>query len=100
MIVEIYWTNKAEQSLENIVEYIKIEWSEKSAIKFIKKVDDIINSIKQNPFAFQMSDSENIRRAVITKQTSLYYEIFEDKIYLLTFWDNRKNPKKIKSDIY
>ena len=95
MAIKIIWTNKAEKTFDDIIEYLQNQWSEKSAIKFVRKANEIINSISLNPYTFQKSNKENIRRAVIMKHTSLYYEIIESKIYLLIFWDNRQNPQKI-----
>ena len=95
MAIKIIWTNKAEKTFDDIIEYLQNQWSEKSAIKFVRKANEIINSISLNPYTFQKSNKENIRLAVIMKHTSLYYEIIESKIYLLIFWDNRQNPQKI-----
>ena len=35
---------------------------------------------------------ENIRIGLITKQSSVLYEILEDAIFLHYFWDNRQEP--------
>lgn len=34
----------------------------------------------------------NVRIATITKQTSLFYEVKDDHIILLFFYDNRQDP--------
>jgi hypothetical protein len=51
----------------------------------------------QNPKMYKATGKEEIRRAVITKQTSLFYHINEvsNLITLLAFWDNRKNPNDL-----
>jgi hypothetical protein len=43
---------------------------------------------------YKAAGKEEIRRAVITKQTSLFYQIDEESnlIALFSFWDNRRNP--------
>lgn len=37
---------------------------------------------------------KQIRGFVITKHNTLFYRIEEDKIILITFFDNRQNPIK------
>ena len=34
----------------------------------------------------------NVRKAITSKQNSLFYEIQENKIVILFFWNNRKEP--------
>jgi hypothetical protein len=43
---------------------------------------------------------KNIRKAIIDKNNSLFYQVDKKnrRIYLLTFFDNRQNPKKLKFD--
>ena len=59
MAIKIIWTNEAEKTFDDIITYLKNEWSKKSAIKFVRKSNEMINSISLNPFAFQKSDKEN-----------------------------------------
>jgi hypothetical protein len=37
-----------------------------------------------------------MRKAVLGKQNSLFYLVHEPEILLVTFWDNRMDPKKNK----
>jgi len=78
--------------------YLEKEWSEKEIRKFAQKTQKIIQRIANNPTMFKASGSEKVLKAVVTKQTSLFYHIDEkaNQISLLSFWDNRKNPKKLK----
>jgi hypothetical protein len=47
----------------------------------------------KNPEMFLSSESQQIRKSVITKYNSLYYQVKKDSIHLLIFWDNRKDPE-------
>jgi plasmid stabilization system protein ParE len=53
--------------------------------------------ISKNPYSFSIID-ENVRRVVIHKNVSLYYDYKEEQntIEILSIFDNRQNPDKLK----
>ncbi len=90
----------AEKKLEELFEYLLEEWSYKVKSDFIKKLDKNIKIIKDQPESFPESDKEKgLRKCVLTKQTSLYYEYNSKEIHILTFFDTRQDPKKLKKDL-
>jgi plasmid stabilization system protein ParE len=97
MALKVRWTPEAEDNFESIINYLEKEWSEKEIQKFAQKTQKIIQQIAKNPKMYKAAGKEEIRRAVITKQTSLFYQIDEESnlIALLSFWDNRKNPNDL-----
>jgi len=96
MALKIQWTKRAITSFEDIVEYIEENWSEASAKKFVQKTDKLLEQIAENPEICLEIEGANVKRAVITKQTSLYYRVFGKFIRLITFWDNRRDLDKLK----
>ena len=68
-------------------------------MQFSKKTEIVIQAIQKNPGIFSCSSAhKNIRRAIIDKNNSLFYQVDKKnrKIYLLTFFDNRQNPENLK----
>jgi len=64
---------------------------------FVKKVYDFLDILIEFPEIGSVEHAErNIRGFVIVKQLTLFYKIKEDKIILLNFFDNRRNPKRKK----
>jgi plasmid stabilization system protein ParE len=92
MAFKIRWADEATFEFEQIINFIINRWAEKEAADFILKVESIIKVISAQPHLFPESNLTSIRKAVVTKQTSFYYLIQEQEIYIITFWDNRKNP--------
>ena len=70
----IFWSEEAENVLEDITNYLSEEWSDKSANKFLDIVIEKTNLLTIYP---EMCESSAIkkgwRRCVITKQVSLLY---------------------------
>ena len=93
----IEWTDEALQNLDLIIAYLLNGWSEKILEKFAKKLDKRIITISRNPFTFPVSGiRKNVRRCVLSKQTTIYYEIKKDVVVILTLFDNRSDPNSLK----
>ncbi len=93
MNLPIVWTGEAETTFEQIVQYLEKVWSEKEVRKFIRIVKKTLAKIAVVPYLFEASISDpSVRKGFITKQCSLFYQIEEESITLLYFWDNRREP--------
>lgn len=90
--MEIIWTNEAEQSYNSIADYIIGKWSLEVLNSFFDKTDEIIEIIKNNSEIGAPYKKTAYRQFLVSQQTYLFYKIEGDKIYLIVFWDNRKNP--------
>jgi plasmid stabilization system protein ParE len=99
MYYKIFWTNKAFKTAENIIKYLREEWTEKEVNNFLNEIDSIISTIESNPKLFIASSKRpNVHLALIYKRTYLVYQIRPHKkqIALLLFWNPKQNPKKLK----
>lgn len=93
-------SKKASHQLEQLFEYLEFEWSLKVKQEFIKKLDKSLKQIRQYPDGFPESKiSKGLHMFVITKQTSLFYRYDAKTIYIITVFDNRSNPKKLKKEL-
>jgi len=90
----------AERKLDKLFDYLITKWSIKVKDEFIKKLDKNISLIKEQPESFPSSEKENgLHKCVITKQTTLYYRFDDKKIKIVTIFDTRQNPEKLKQDV-
>jgi plasmid stabilization system protein ParE len=97
MALKIKWSKRAEKSFDKIVEYLEEEWSETSAKKFVRKTDKLLGKIAENPeMCPAVEGKEEVRKGLVTKQTSVFYKIMDNFIKLITFWNNYKDPDKLK----
>lgn len=97
--MKISWTPTAHYTYFKVLEYLSKEWTVKEVASFIDKTEHTIAQIAENPQMFKASKKKkSIRKGFITEYNSIYYRIKPRKkeIELLTFWDNRQNPLKIK----
>ena len=97
---EVFWTDEALLNLKLIIDYFEYRWTERELRKFFQKLEKRIKLISQKPRLFPTSGHKpNIHRSVLSKQTTIYYKLFEQekKVEITTLFDTRQNPKKLRT---
>jgi plasmid stabilization system protein ParE len=94
---EIVFSKNAEKSLIDLLEYLEFKWSIKVREKFISKLDESIYLIQNKPEIFPKSQiNKNQYKCVLSKQTTIYYRYNRKEVRILSLFDTRQNPSKIK----
>ena len=93
---KLEFSNRSLKEIRIIVDYLNSKWSEKTSKKFLNKLKENIDLIKLNPELFPISEFEELRKCVVSKQTSVFFIIEKNKIYIVSVFDTRQNPNKIK----
>ncbi|REE01057.1 type II toxin-antitoxin system RelE/ParE family toxin [Marinoscillum furvescens] len=89
--MKIRWTEEALEDANEIIEYLQERWSAKSADLFRSKLISKIELLSLHPFIGKSSDrNPEIRKLVLTKQTSLYYRIVDNTVELLSLFSNKQ----------
>jgi plasmid stabilization system protein ParE len=91
-------SKRAFTNLEKLINYLETDWSEKAKQDFIEKLDKSLDIIKKYPESTEKSDlKKGLHRCVVTKQTTLYYQFNSTTIKVITLFDTRMNPKRLKT---
>ncbi|MDX2003249.1 MAG: type II toxin-antitoxin system RelE/ParE family toxin [Chitinophagales bacterium] len=88
------WSHEAESKLNEILAHLVANWSEKEALKFLLKTERVVSLILKRPLLYPLF-KQDIRKAVITKQVTLYYKTKGKTLLIVTLFDNRQHPKKL-----
>ncbi|MBX9852848.1 MAG: type II toxin-antitoxin system RelE/ParE family toxin [Cytophagaceae bacterium] len=95
MALRIFWSKKALNNFDKILEYLEKEFGETVTRAFAVKVHSFVDNLQDFPELGVLQNSEKqIRGFVIVKQVTIFYRIFDDHIRILNLFDNRQNPKK------
>ena len=98
--MKIRLSSLAAFKLELLLEYLEEKWSARIKSKFLNKLKSSLNSVTKEPNAFPKSQIRpDLRKVVITKQTTALYKVESDSIYVITFTDTRQDPDKIEKEI-
>ena len=86
----IIWSPLAVETYLNTLRQILERWTLKEAEAFEAKVESLIEKLKTQKHLCQPSGQQkNLRRCVIAPQSSLVYQIKDNVIELIAFFDNR-----------
>jgi plasmid stabilization system protein ParE len=94
---KLIWSDNAIRNLKSIITYLENAWTEKEIRKFVQLLNRQLILVQTNPYLFPLiKKSINLRKAVLSKQISVYYQIETNHIRVISLFDNRQNPNKIE----
>jgi plasmid stabilization system protein ParE len=97
MDYKLFWSDEAVRNLEEILDDLNYKWTQKEVTNFKEKLNRQLELIISNPYLFPASQYKpRLRKAVLSKQTTIFYEIRENRIYLAYLHLNRKDIGRIK----
>lgn len=80
-----------------ILEYLKFEWTQKEVANFKTKLSKQLEIISKFPHLFPASRiNPDLRKAVLSKQTTIFYQFKNGCIYIIYLFNTRQDPDKIK----
>lgn len=91
---KMLWTDNALNELSATYEYLEANYSDKTLKELSTEIDKILELIVQNPRLFPLVINQEIRKVVIKKYNTIYYQLNFDTIEILSFFSNRKDPDK------
>lgn len=89
----VIWSSEALETLDEILEYIFETWGLQPTLEFQNDLTALITGITKNKSLCPKSKVRNLRKCVVSRQTSLIYKFSGSKIQLVTFVDNRSKHK-------
>jgi len=94
MALNIFWSKHADKSFDSIITWLQSNWGEHSVSLFVKKVYEFLEMISEFPEIGSLENTDlNIRGFVIVKQITIFYQVRNEMIIILNFYDNRQRPK-------
>lgn len=94
MAYKIIYKKRFVQKLFNLLDYLKKEWGEAIAEKFLNRLQKRLDTLSEQPFIGAPSTVVKVRSILITRHNRIYYRIKDEVIEIINMYDNRSNPKK------
>ncbi len=96
MALEVVWSDEANEGLDEIMERLEHNWTEKEVRIFFTRLEECLENIKKAPY--RQKDSlrkPGTKEYQLSPQTTIFYT-FDDKfINILRVWANLKNPGEL-----
>ena len=94
-MAQIVWNKRASKQFEKIQDYLISEFGERVTEEFTNRVFNFLDLLANYPDIGTIENKDkNIRGFLLHRHTILFYKYDGDKIYLLSVFDNRQDPKK------
>ena len=94
---KLHWSEEAVANLEGILESLSKNWTNREIENFKKILGLQLDLIIINPYMFPVSDHiPRLRKAVLSKQTTIFYEVKDKAIYLAYLHVNRKDIDNLR----
>jgi len=77
--------------------YVERDGNPNYSLKLLKEVEDLLNTLSNSELIRRLT-SNKFTRVIPMKVYLIFYEINEDRIEIVSFWDNRQDVehRKIK----
>lgn len=80
---KIIWSDEALNNLKTIIDYLENRWTQKEITNFSRLLEKNLKLIENSPFLLPLSDDfQDVRRVVLSPQTTIYYRIEQNEIHL------------------
>ncbi len=99
MGIEINWSPEASETFDVNFNYLLEEWGDKAAANFFLQTEHAIKRMQLFPESYPHGrKSKKYRRARLNKYIALFYSYQKRKkvITLVSFWNVKQNPEKLK----
>jgi plasmid stabilization system protein ParE len=97
---KIVLSKTAKNNLTHLLDYLESNWPKKVKNDFIKKLDISLLRISHYPHSCpESTEVKGLFKCVVTKQNTLLYRINSSEIEVVTIFDSRQDPSKIKDQI-
>ena len=94
---KILWTDHALKELAETYDYLETHFTEREMRNLSTEIDKALKLISENPSLFPLSKIKGVRRIVIKRFNTMYYQEKENNtVEIISFFSNRQNPDKRK----
>jgi len=92
----IYWTPHALGELAETIEYLEQNFTVKELKKLAQSIENVTQLLSNNPRLFRLSEKEGVYQVPVLKFNTMYYQVKDNQIEIVSFFSNRKSPNKRK----
>lgn len=94
----VVFSRRALNDLKKITLYLQLNFSVLTKNKFVDKMELLVLKIQKSPELFPKSRVNKYHKAVIVKQVSIFYYYDDQKINIVSVFDTRQHPKRLKNN--
>ena len=97
--MKIFWSKKASKRLRELYKFYKKAYSKKYADKIKNALFERAMSLVEFPLMGTLELGERVEdlgvRYLVEEHCKLYYQVFDDKIEIISVFDTHQHPSKM-----
>ena len=101
--MNVRWSERALVEFADTAAYVAREFGQQAAQKMRDNINEAIASIAQFPHIGKVSFSDEKTlvefHELAVKVSSVIYAIYEDEIYIVSIWSNRKDRTRLYAEL-
>ena len=91
---KIIWSDNAKNELRNVLKfYNERNSSEHYSLKILNQIEQLLKTLSKSEFIGRLT-SNKTTRVIPMKVYLIFYELNENSIEIVSFWDNRQDEYK------
>jgi plasmid stabilization system protein ParE len=94
-MLNIIWSDDAVDDVLENIDYLEKHWTKKEVDTFSEEIDAVLEKLSIGNVTFKPSGYRNTYEVSIVKQITLYYQVQENNILLVRFWNNYRDPNNL-----
>ncbi len=94
-MLNIIWSDDAVDDVLENIDYLEKHWTIKEVDTFSEEIDAVLEKLSIGNLTFKPCGYKNTYEVPIIKQITLYYQIQDNYILLVRFWNNYRNPDNL-----
>ncbi|MCW5900081.1 MAG: type II toxin-antitoxin system RelE/ParE family toxin [Flavobacteriales bacterium] len=93
MVESIRWAPEAEAGFLQVIAYLRAEWSEREAMRFIQRTDTMVRMLMRFP-GMSRKGRKGTREVLVTKHNIMCFRVKGSELQIVGFWDTRQHPRR------
>ncbi len=93
MVETVRWSPEAEARFHAVVAYLRAEWSEREAIRFVQHTDRSVRLMMLFP-GMSRKGRKGTREVLVTKHNLMAFRLRGTELQIVGFWDTRQHPSR------
>ena len=92
---KIIWSSHSSRQLKAVLDfYTQRNGSSVYSLKILNEIEDLLKALSENEFIGRLT-SNKMTRVIPMKVYLIFYEINNNQIKIVSFWDNRQKKNKL-----
>jgi plasmid stabilization system protein ParE len=94
-MLNIIWSDDAVYDVLENIDYLEKDWTKKEMDAFSEEIEAVLEKLSMGNLIFKPSQYRNTFEVPIVKQITLFYQVQDNDILLVRFWNNYRNPDNL-----